>query len=343
MSVLTSSSTISSSLSAQNDLLMELARLRNQLSQAESSLEQAKEQGFRISTVQQRRRLARSDPTKSTYASTSPSLPPTGLGIAVTNSSRSRTASAPGSPASPRRASSTVTSPILDERQSPSIKQGHARKRSSSSNPASPTVGYPGLPPSSLATTSPTVYSLKRDDGYEDLQSVMESSPTSPSSLTKTRSFSAGIRKQRSSDGTALKNSNGSTSRLPMPVIAKGRVGTAATLAGGGSPQREVSDANGHPSVDGVSPTTESAVQDPREDTRANHVNSNGYDDLTLRAPSQSLPFPSNEHIPRSVSPSMRFTKSSDHDNRDGPKSAGLRANSSPFFGSSAGFTERHG
>jgi len=221
-------------------------------------------------------------------------------------------------------------------------------------------TGYPGAPPSSLATAS---YSLKRDKSYEDLHSVMGApSPisTRKNSLnSSSESNGLGLAKpqtvrRRSSSTSAsseggLKNSAGS--RIPLPSIPRGSVGTAATLAGGGSPKGSPlitrSDSNGFVASD-------TSFEGPRHPLRPIHVSqesANGVADdldMTSRGPSTSLPPPPSA-IPRPVSPPMRPLKSSpgnvaDYIEEDRqPRSATLRTSSSPFFGGSAGFTEKHG
>lgn len=220
-------------------------------------------------------------------------------------------------------------------------------------------TGYPGAPPSSLATTS---YSLKRDKSYEDLQSVM--SAPSPMSTRKnslnssSESNGLGLAKpqtvrRRSSSTSAsseggLKTSEGS--RIPVPAIPKGSVGTAATLAGGGSPKSPLitrSDSNGF--VDGD--TSFEGSRHPIRPIHTSHDPANGQDELDMmrRGPATSLPPPPSA-IPRPVSPPMRPIRSSPGNVADymeveerQPRSATVRTSSSPFFGGSAGFTEKHG
>lgn len=342
------STSISSSLAAQNELLSEIARLRHQLSQAESQVTKAREQGFRTSIP--RRRVASSNASLS-------SAPP-GLVINVKSANgvhspttaarpRQRTTSAPQSPASTGFLPSVPELGNITTRDGPSHRSGHARTRSSDSTK----LGLVGQPPSSLAT-SPTVYSLKRDDAYVDLHGVAAHSPTLPNGhaepISPYKSVSmqgkqSSMRKQRSDD--TLRRSAGNSTRIPMPAIPRGRVASAATLADGSSPTSKSRDTSQalHATLNGqLSPVRQNGL--PTILSERTFPNGDAHDDTALQVPLQRSPTLSQGSSARAASPVRRMSRVIEYDEgADHPKSAAHRTSSSPFFGGSAGFTERHG
>ena len=254
---------------------------------------------------------------------------------------------------------------------------------------------YAGAPPSSLATpthvqySTPPPHALKRDKSYDDLNGVMATA--SPTSLARNGQAHAAHRKP-SFTGSALNGSGGASSRIPMPVIAKGSVGTAATLAGGSSPKSPLpygSAGDGDKEGDGAGrfegprpalnvlqdsphiPSRYGSYQPVGADADGEDAEPLGDEELLMQSRSGSLPIPpAASLIPRSTSPSLRSPKYStdselspeldspdqesqqvltNSSRRAGKSSAtsatggAARAGSSPFFGGSAGFTERHG
>jgi hypothetical protein len=256
---------------------------------------------------------------------------------------------------------------------------------------------YAGAPPSSLATpthvqySTPPPHALKRDKSYDDLNGVMATA--SPATSARNGQAYAAHRKPSFTGSSLNGSNNGASSRIPMPVIAKGSVGTAATLAGGSSPKSPLAyggageygdlQEDGAGRFEGLRPALNVLQDSPHVPSRygsyqpvgadvdGEDADSPGDDELLMQSRSGSLPIPpAASLIPRSTSPSLRSPKySTDSElspgldspdqeaqqvltsssRRAGKSSAtsatggAARAGSSPFFGGSAGFTERHG
>ena len=234
----------------------------------------------------------------------------------------------------------------------------------------SPQFGYPGAPPSSLAApmaitlSTPPGYTLRRDKSYEDLASVIHQSQPSPTTRgPRKASFTQAQNRKLEDGGSQRRRSNsigsgtgvnGSSSRIPMPVLPKGSVGTATTLAGGSSPKSPPYRANGgdSPETRFEAPSSPLARDEPYD---VQYTNGNSHSDtveeLDMQSRSASLPLPSlSPNLSSPTSRGPRYSTESevsldtpDSDSRVPRSSAPVRAGSSPFFGGSAGFTERHG
>ena len=322
----------SSSPPTNDALLAIIANLRAELVQTQSQLQQTS------STSSQHHNNAASSAVPVRNRRTSIPVPLNGIGIGVHGQPASRPAS---------RAASSYRS---------------------TRGPDTPPVGYAGAPPSSLAapmavtlSTPPGYPGLRRDKSYEDLASVVNQPLPSPTtrgprktSFTQAQNRRPEAGRRRSSSIGPGNNVNGSNSRIPMPVIAKGSVGTATTLAGGSSPKSPSNrnDEEDGPNAHFEAPPSPLSSQVPYDSQyELNGQNGDHVEELDMQSRSASLPLPSLS--PNLSSPTTRTPRYStesevsldtpDSESRGPRSSAPVRAGSSPFFGGSAGFTERHG
>lgn len=411
---LSSSQTLSSGLHVQNELLNELATLRSALARSNQQLEKAYAAGYMSSSSG---RLTPSLDTRRDRRVTLPAGSSPAQNIAarqqhggnhnnhrsISNTGRLSMSSTTASKAAEQRhrrnssaiVPSAASSMTSDNHQSSSTAAGSgSRATPSTSRPAAThttprsasisgsALGYTGAPPSSLATpTSASVpaFSLKRDAAYDDLARVMNAPSPNPASRTMN---GLGISSPPPHRRTSSLNSNGtpiSTSKVPMPAIPPGSVGTATALAGGSnSPKTPLSATDKSFDCTPVRPKIQTngghdvhALPDRvlRDSTNAatrsssKHSGSPGDDSEKISSSASStlgLP-PLPQHIPSGVrsphlssdgegeySPTTTMNSTDDEPKlptrRQSKSSAGAsRGGSSPFFGGSAGFTERHG
>ena len=339
------SSSISSSLVAQNDLLQTIASLRAQLAQTQLQLERAHQDPF---DQRESRRRASSPFDARDFD--------TGLGA-----DRSRAHSRKASGASGTKEARPVFRGV-------SSSNGNTinKNRNILYNDNLVYIEQSGTSSDSLAA-SPTSYTLKRDKSYNDLKSVM-SMPSPSSSNTQFHERKSSLSQQttngngngpmlkssarRRSSSTGASSDGGksvTSSRIPVPILPKGSVGTAAALAGGASPKSPLAQSNTSEDEDEANGTFEGTPPHSFPN-RILNGNTNGSSrhtyaveelDTIKHGPSSSLP---------PISPNMRIDKSSEGepppislaDDKTSRPMAG-RTSSSPFFGGSAGFTERHG
>ena len=343
------SGSLSSSLVAQNDLLQTIASLRSQLAQTQLQLERANEGPFQ----QQRATWRPASPPAGSRAEAGPVVP------------RPRVSSRESSRPGPRAPSSSngnhgyghngahfdyagTVSNYFDA--SPTT---YTLKRDKSYDDLKSVMSWPS-PSSSSSRTNGRKNSLSQQD-----------SPGTSNGTGNVVGFGlhSSSRRRRSSSTAAGSDSgrNSASTRIPMPVMPRGSVGVAAALAGGTSPKSPLSqnysnegdledDNEADATFDGPPPRL---LEPDRLLSSANgslrYKNAHhDFDTSNQDSPASLPPHPSASRRP--FSPPMRPGKSSEsessatwtEDERTSRPSA-ARASSSPFFGGSAGFTERHG
>lgn len=404
-----SSQTLSSGLHVQSELLNEIATLRSALAQSKQQLDKAHAAGYVSPTSSSYARpssaleAARRD-RRVTMPAAAASAASSGQNIAGKQSHKLQYNNSGGSSASARPSMlKNTSSSSADQRHRrnssavvPSLENQRPASRATSSTttrPATPrsatapgpasSTGYQGAPPSSLATptsASAPAFALRRDTAYDDLARVMNAPSPLPASRT---SNGLGISSPPPPRRSSSMNSSGtptSISKVPMPVIALGSVGTATTLAGGSNSPKTPLSASDKATFDGTPirarphanagndaqhAVPEGVLRDSTNASTRNSKHSNSPDDgdsdklsdstSTLGLPPLPHSMPSDMRSPHlssdgecEYSPTTTMDSNDDEPKiamrRQSKSSAGMsRGGSSPFFGGSAGFTERHG
>lgn len=406
---MTSSQTLSSGLHVQSELLNEIATLRSALAQSNQQLERAHAAGFMASSSSGGRATPSAAGSRRDRRVTMPA--PSSGHNTVNNVKHNKqqqqnatTGTAPGrlsmsinttaAEQRHRRNSSAVVPSAVAPDNTPAAVSPRSASRATTIRPPSVQTtprsasasGYAGAPPSSLATptsASTPAFTLKRDTAYEDLARVMNApSPNPASRIANGLGISSPPHRRTSSlNSNASNGTPTSLSKVPMPVIAPGSVGTATTLAGGSnSPKTPLSadkttfdgtpirPKHAHSNKDESNSVPNGVLRDATNGAmRNNHSDSPDCEADKLSNSASTLGLPPLPHsMPNNMPSGMRSPHLSsdgeneyspattmDYSNDDEPQvavrrqsksSAGMsRGGSSPFFGGSAGFTERHG